>query len=189
MDCDKLLKLERRILALEILDKYNFHKKEPSPPFSPGDLVMRKDGKAISEYFHYYVAKIRSIEYRPHAMCILWGENVESITINELRADDLTLAPPKPKPEDIKGYELTGEFRPPTIDDMSWHEELKAVVRRRFPLPGMPRWILRKKAEKRKVEFEGAIVMNSGFSFKVYHEGKNAIPNNLPCRITVEWTE
>ena len=203
MDCEKLDKLERRIIALETYDKYFLtsgatEMAKGNPPFSPGDLVMRKDGKAweffygISNLPTYLGRVVESIEKKT----IICLHPTEFIT-RCVDTSSLTLAPAKPTPEQIQGYELTGEFSPAEKGPFWAHNWGLGIVISETDCGrhSGPCWILRRK-KIMKVEFEAeliymttAMIQDGMYFIKGGKAGLPVMPAEKLCKITVEWQE
>jgi len=162
---------------------------ERKPPFSPGDLVMRKDGKEIEVY--------RGITYAVQVCGPVTGNGNPSfhdgMGLVFFDPDEYTLAPAKPTLDD---YDVEG-FRPAEYDDFYWacNDPYPMVIRSICKM-SYPAWILRRKKKAMKVEFEGEFLSEGNDfgksqtgQYLMTVRGNNDFPLATPCKITVEWQE
>ena len=162
---------------------------ERKPPFSPGDLVMRKDGKEIEVY--------RGITYAVQVCGPVTGNGNPSfhdgMGLVFFDPDEYTLAPAKPTLDD---YDVEG-FRPAEYDDFYWacNDPYPMVIRSICKM-SYPAWILRRKKKVKKVEFEGATVnpKYEGYPFIAFNlpdieSFPRVLFNGTPCKVTVEGEE
>jgi len=160
---------------------------ERKPPFSPGDLVMRKDGKEITiGVYSGYILVIHE-DNVAHVITMPW------MAFDAIHISDLTLAPAKPTLDD---YDVEG-FRPAEYDDFYWacNDPYPMVIRSICKM-SYPAWILRRKKKVKKVEFEGATVnpKYEGYPFIAFNlpdieSFPRVLFNGTPCKVTVEWEE
>ena len=160
---------------------------ERKPPFSPGDLVMRKDGKEITiGVYSGYILVIHE-DNVAHVITMPW------MAFDAIHISDLTLAPAKPTLDD---YDVEG-FRPAEYDDFYWacNDPYPMVIRSICKM-SYPAWILRRKKKAMKVEFEGEFLSEGNDfgksqtgQYLMTVRGNNDFPLATPCKITVEWQE
>jgi len=174
-------------------DCYNY---KPKSAFHTGDLVMRKDGKPM--IYDIYIAKVILCgNTGGNTMVKLQGiEKNSSIRFAEF-VEILTLAPPKPAPDQIKGYELTGKFRPSEGKEAFWAHncgENGMLIRETdCGRHSAPCWILRKIEKKHTSEFNGTFfhtnIMPGHFLLNVESELLPELKVEKPVKITVEWDD